>query len=71
MAGLSALSCAGLLLLAVKGPKKGTPLHDVTAGALCGVSILGASLALLAVLRPRCSCGRHRRVHSWIPRFSP
>ncbi|XP_051157892.1 uncharacterized protein LOC127279530 [Leptopilina boulardi] len=71
LAGLSALSCAGLLLLAVKGPKKGTPLHDVTAGALCGVSILGASLALLAVLRPRCSCGRHRRVHSWIPRFSP
>ncbi|XP_032672141.1 uncharacterized protein LOC116844562 [Odontomachus brunneus] len=71
LAGLSALSCAGLLLLAVKSPKDGTPLHDITAGALCGVSVLGAGLALLALLSPRCSLGRHRRVHSWIPRFSP
>ncbi|XP_017893390.1 uncharacterized protein LOC108633000 [Ceratina calcarata] len=71
LAGLSALSCAGLLLLAAKSPKPGTPLHDVTAGALCGVSLLGAILALLALLSPRCSLGRHRRVHSWIPRLSP
>ncbi|XP_020291421.1 uncharacterized protein LOC109858506 [Pseudomyrmex gracilis] len=71
LAGLSALSCAGLLLLAAKSPKEGTPLHDITAGALCGVSVLGAGLALLALLKPRCSFGRHRRVHSWIPRFSP
>ncbi|KAK2580395.1 hypothetical protein KPH14_006147 [Odynerus spinipes] len=62
LAGLSALSCAGLLLLAAKSPRAGTPLHDVTAGALCGVSLLGASLALLAVLTPKCSFGRHRRV---------
>ncbi|XP_053975774.1 uncharacterized protein LOC128885445 [Hylaeus anthracinus] len=71
LAGLSALSCAGLLLLAAKAPKAGTPLHDVTAGALCGVSLLGAVLALVALLAPRCNLGRHRRVHSWIPRFSP
>ncbi|XP_066595107.1 uncharacterized protein spdo [Prorops nasuta] len=71
LAGLAALSCAGLLLLAAKSPKPGTPLHDVTAGALCGVSLLGASLALLALLAPRCHLGRHRRVHSWIPHFSP
>lgn len=71
LAGLSALSCAGLLLLAAKSPKPGTPLHDVTAGALCGVSLLGAVLALLALLSPRCNLGRHRRVHSWIPRLSP
>ncbi|XP_078053686.1 uncharacterized protein LOC144479063 [Augochlora pura] len=71
LAGLSALSCAGLLLLAAKAPKAGTPLHDVTAGALCGVSLLGAGLALLALLAPRCNLGRHRRVHSWIPRLSP
>ncbi|XP_070169084.1 uncharacterized protein [Polyergus mexicanus] len=71
LAGLAALSCAGLLLLAAKSPKDGTPLHDITAGALCGVSVLGAGLALLALLKPRCSFGRHRRVHSWIPRFSP
>ncbi|XP_033346095.1 uncharacterized protein LOC117231608 [Bombus vosnesenskii] len=71
LAGLSALSCAGLLLLAVKSPKSGTPLHDVTAGALCGVSLLGAILALFALLSPRCNLGRHRRVHSWIPRLSP
>ncbi|XP_015591403.1 trithorax group protein osa [Cephus cinctus] len=71
LAGLSALSCAGLLLLAAKSPRPGTPLHDVTAGALCGVSLLGAGLALLALLAPRCNFGRHRRVHSWIPRFSP
>lgn len=71
LAGLSALSCAGLLLLAAKSPKDGTPLHDITAGALCGVSVLGAVLALLALLSPRCSLGRHRRVHSWIPQFSP
>ncbi|XP_035733928.1 uncharacterized protein LOC118446861 [Vespa mandarinia] len=70
LAGLSALSCAGLLLLAAKSPRPGTPLHDVTAGALCGVSLLGASLALLAVLTPKCNLGRHRRVHSWIPRLS-
>ncbi|KYQ48678.1 hypothetical protein ALC60_12183 [Trachymyrmex zeteki] len=71
LAGLSALSCAGLLLLAAKSPKDGTPLHDITAGALCGVSVLGAALALLALLKPKCNLGRHRRVHSWIPRFSP
>ncbi|XP_043514329.1 uncharacterized protein LOC122530952 [Frieseomelitta varia] len=71
LAGLSALSCAGLLLLAAKSPKSGTPLHDVTAGALCGVSLLGAILALIALLSPRCNLGRHRRVHSWIPRLSP
>ncbi|CAG5095922.1 Protein of unknown function [Cotesia congregata] len=71
LAGLSALSCAGLLLLAAKSPRKGTPLHDVTAGALCGVSLLGAALALLALLAPKCNLGRHRRVHSWMPRFSP
>ncbi|XP_023319417.1 putative uncharacterized protein DDB_G0291608 isoform X2 [Trichogramma pretiosum] len=71
LAGLSALSCAGLLLLAAKAPRPGTPLHDVTAGALCGVSVLGAVLALLALISPRCTFGRHRRVHSWIPRFSP
>jgi len=65
------LSCAGLLLLAAKSPKDGTPLHDITAGALCGVSVLGAALALLALLKPKCNLGRHRRVHSWIPRFSP
>ncbi|KOC66468.1 hypothetical protein WH47_08861 [Habropoda laboriosa] len=70
LAGLAALSCAGLLLLAAKSPKAGTPLHDVTAGALCGVSLLGAILALLALLSPRCNFGRHRRVHSWIPRLS-
>ncbi|XP_076180442.1 uncharacterized protein LOC143153298 [Ptiloglossa arizonensis] len=71
LAGLSALSCGGLFLLAAKSPKAGTPLHDVTAGALCGVSLLGAALALLALLAPRCNLGRHRRVHSWIPRLSP
>ncbi|KAK1122468.1 hypothetical protein K0M31_009687 [Melipona bicolor] len=71
LAALSALSCAGLLLLAAKSPKSGTPLHDVTAGALCGVSLLGAILALVALLSPRCNLGRHRRVHSWIPRLSP
>ncbi|XP_071639550.1 uncharacterized protein [Temnothorax longispinosus] len=71
LAGLSALSCAGLLLLAAKSPRDGTPLHDITAGALCGVSVLGAGLALLALLKPKCNLGRHRRVHSWIPRFSP
>jgi peptidoglycan/LPS O-acetylase OafA/YrhL len=71
LAGLAAFSCAGLLLLATKSPRPGTPLHDVTAGALCGVSLLGAVLALLALIAPRCSVGRHRRVHSWIPRFSP
>ncbi|XP_057328555.1 uncharacterized protein LOC130669589 [Microplitis mediator] len=71
LAGLSALSCGGLLLLAVKSPRKGTPLHDITAGALCGVSLLGAALALLALLAPKCNLGRHRRVHSWMPRFSP
>ncbi|OAD60993.1 hypothetical protein WN48_01060 [Eufriesea mexicana] len=71
LAGLSALSCVGLLLLAAKSPKPGTPLHDVTAGALCGVSLLGAVLALVALLSPRCNLSRHRRVHSWIPRLSP
>lgn len=71
LAGLSALSCAGLLLLAAKEPRVGTPLHDVTAGALCGVSLLGAALALLTLAAPRCKISRHRRVHSWIPHFSP
>ncbi|XP_015518830.2 uncharacterized protein LOC107223609 isoform X1 [Neodiprion lecontei] len=71
LAALSALSCAGLLLMAVKAPRWGTPLHDVTAGALCGVSVLGATLALLALVAPRCDLTRHRRVHSWIPNFSP
>ena len=71
LAGLSALSCAGLLLLAAKSPRPGTPLHDITAGALCGISLLGAVLALLALVAPQCTLGRHHRVHSWIPRFTP
>lgn len=71
LAGLSALSCGGLLLLAGFSPRPGTPLHDVTAGALCGVSLLGAALAFLALVSPRCPFGRHHRVHSWIPAFEP
>ncbi|XP_063976303.1 uncharacterized protein LOC135162092 [Diachasmimorpha longicaudata] len=70
LAGLSAISCLGLLLLASQQPRPGTPLHDITAGALCGVSLLGAALAVLALLSPRCTLSRHRRVHSWIPNFS-
>lgn len=69
LAALSTVTCAGLLLLATKSPKPGTPLHDVTAGALCGVSLLGAALALLALLNPKCTFARRNRVHTWIPRI--
>lgn len=71
LAGLSTLSCAGLLLIAAKSPRPGSPLHDITAGVLCGVSLLGAALAILTLMSPKCSFGRHRRVHSWIPQFTP
>ncbi|XP_014208034.1 uncharacterized protein LOC106639099 [Copidosoma floridanum] len=70
LAGLCVVTCAGLFLLSAKSPRIGTPLHDVTAGALCGVSLLGAALAFLALLSPRCTLGRHHRVHSWIPSFA-
>lgn len=71
LAGLATLSCAGLLLIAIKSPRPGSPLHDITAGVLCGVSLLGAGLAILALMSPKCNFGRHRRVHSWIPQFAP
>ncbi|KAJ2939296.1 hypothetical protein O0L34_g13392 [Tuta absoluta] len=57
LSSFSLLSAFGLLLLLTVQPKPGTPLNDITSGAVCGVSILCLFLATLGVLTSYC-CAR-------------
>ncbi|XP_063907853.1 uncharacterized protein Spdo [Zophobas morio] len=50
----SLLMCAGLLVLLVLQPKPGTPLADMTSGAVCGISVLSLVLASVGVLTSYC-----------------
>jgi hypothetical protein len=51
---LSLLMCAGLLVLLVLQPKPGTPLADMTSGAVCGISVLSLVLASVGVMTSYC-----------------
>ncbi|XP_975069.2 uncharacterized protein spdo [Tribolium castaneum] len=50
----SLLMCAGLLVLLVLQPKPGTPLADMTSGAVCGISVLSLVLASAGVMTSYC-----------------
>ncbi|CAG9838345.1 unnamed protein product [Diabrotica balteata] len=50
----SLLTCMALLVLLVKQPKQGTPLADMTSGAVCGFSALSLVLAALGIVSSYC-----------------
>ncbi|XP_011548457.3 uncharacterized protein LOC105380570 [Plutella xylostella] len=50
----SILSAGGLLLLLSLQPRPGTPLSDVTSGAVCGLSVLSLAVASLGVVTSYC-----------------
>lgn len=50
----SLLTCAGLLVLLFKQPKPGSPLADMTSGAVCGISVLSLVLASIGVVSSYC-----------------
>ncbi|XP_075988301.1 sanpodo [Anticarsia gemmatalis] len=54
LSSFSLLSAFGLLILLCVEPKPGTPLNDITSGAVCGVSLLSLSLATIGVLASYC-----------------
>ncbi|KAK5647797.1 hypothetical protein RI129_002689 [Pyrocoelia pectoralis] len=50
----SLLTCAGLLVLLFMQPKPGSPLADMTSGAVCGISVLSLILASAGVMASYC-----------------
>ncbi|XP_018327725.1 uncharacterized protein LOC108738691 [Agrilus planipennis] len=50
----SLLTCVGLLVLLFMQPKPGTPLADMTSGAVCGISVLSLVLASAGVISSYC-----------------
>ncbi|XP_022817291.1 uncharacterized protein LOC111350091 [Spodoptera litura] len=54
LSSFSLLSAFGLLILLSVEPKSGTPLNDITSGAVCGFSILSLCLASIGVLASYC-----------------
>uniref|UniRef100_A0A2A4JKR5 Uncharacterized protein n=1 Tax=Heliothis virescens TaxID=7102 RepID=A0A2A4JKR5_HELVI len=54
LSSFSLLSAFGLLILLCLEPKPGTPLNDITSGAVCGVSLLSLCLATVGVLASYC-----------------
>ncbi|KAJ8962468.1 hypothetical protein NQ314_005703 [Rhamnusium bicolor] len=50
----SLLTCASLLVLLVMQPRPGTPLADITSGAVCSVSVLSLVLATTGVVSSYC-----------------
>ncbi|XP_026736861.1 uncharacterized protein LOC113500314 [Trichoplusia ni] len=54
LSSFSLLSAFGLLILLSVEPLPGTPLNDITSGAICGVSILSLFLASIGVLASYC-----------------
>lgn len=50
----SLLTCAGLLVLLVMQPRPGTPLADMTSGAVCGISVFSLVLALTGIVSSYC-----------------
>ncbi|KAH9636921.1 hypothetical protein HF086_011757 [Spodoptera exigua] len=54
LSSFSLLSAFGLLILLSVEPMPGTPLNDITSGAVCGFSILSLCLASVGVLASYC-----------------
>ncbi|GJQ76508.1 hypothetical protein Trydic_g2214 [Trypoxylus dichotomus] len=50
----SLLSCVGLLILLFMRPKPGTPLADMTSGAVCCISVISLLLATAGVISSYC-----------------
>ncbi|KAF2900226.1 hypothetical protein ILUMI_05961 [Ignelater luminosus] len=50
----SLLTCVGLLVLLFMQPKPGSPLADMTSGAVCGISVLSLILATAGVMTSYC-----------------
>lgn len=50
----SLLTCVGLLVLLFMQPKPGSPLADMTSGAVCGISVLSLILATAGVMSSYC-----------------
>ncbi|XP_018575982.1 uncharacterized protein LOC108914616 [Anoplophora glabripennis] len=50
----SLLTCVGLLVLLVMQPRPGTPLADITSGAVCGISVFSLILAVSGVVSSYC-----------------
>ncbi|KAF5274126.1 hypothetical protein FQR65_LT04524 [Abscondita terminalis] len=50
----SLLTCVGLLVLLFMQPKPGSPLADMTSGAVCGISVLSLILASAGVMASYC-----------------
>ncbi|XP_022899685.1 uncharacterized protein [Onthophagus taurus] len=50
----SLLTCSGLLILLFMQPKQGTPLADMTSGAVCCVSVLTLLLATVGLISSYC-----------------
>ncbi|KAG5867312.1 hypothetical protein JTB14_025930 [Gonioctena quinquepunctata] len=50
----SLLTCTGLLVLLVKQPRPGTPLADITSGAVCGISVLCLVMAMAGIVSSYC-----------------
>lgn len=50
----SILTCAGLSVLLIKNPEPGTPLADMTSGAVCGFSVLILLLATTGLVSSYC-----------------
>ncbi|XP_044745534.1 uncharacterized protein LOC123307338 [Coccinella septempunctata] len=50
----SLLTCAALLILLFMQPRPGTPLADMTSGAVCAISVLSLCLATTGVLSSYC-----------------
>ncbi|CAG9860770.1 unnamed protein product [Phyllotreta striolata] len=47
-------TCVALMIFLVKQPKKGSPLGDMTSGAVCGFSVLSLVLATMGVVSSYC-----------------
>ncbi|OWR50293.1 putative sanpodo [Danaus plexippus plexippus] len=54
LASFALLSSIGLLLLLTLQPQTGTPLNDITSGAVCSISILSLCLASVGILASYC-----------------
>lgn len=50
----SLVTCAGLLVLLFMQPRPGTPLADITSGAVCAISVLSLVLASSGVIASYC-----------------
>ena len=68
----SLFTCTGLLILLFMHPRPGTPLADMTTGAIAGISGLSLFLAAIGVFSSYCCCAPppDNRVQHGAPSFT-